>query len=202
MGTRTRDRNASMAAILDAAEEVFAEIGFADAATAAIAERAGVTKGLIHHHFGSKRGLWDQVIDRRFNEYLEIQARILEEPGAGGPETFAKSLPMFFDFLRRNPRFVRLHAWALAERAIAHGDAKIAGSTLAQRGVDLIRAGQQAGRIRADIDPATALAAFFSLAEHWFHARPDFEHRFGDTLPTDEAYVDAITKILVRGVEP
>lgn len=53
------------AAILDAAETVFAEAGFAGASMRAIAQRAGVNQPLIHYHFESKDRLYAEVIDRR-----------------------------------------------------------------------------------------------------------------------------------------
>ena len=54
---RRRDPEASRAAILDAAREVFAERGYARATIREIARRAGVTHGLVMRHFGSKEQL-------------------------------------------------------------------------------------------------------------------------------------------------
>lgn len=44
-----------------AARELFAERGFAGATTAEIASRAGVSEGILFHHFGSKRELFENV---------------------------------------------------------------------------------------------------------------------------------------------
>jgi AcrR family transcriptional regulator len=52
-----RDPEASRAAILDAAREVFAERGYARATIREIARRAGVTHGLVMRHFGTKEQL-------------------------------------------------------------------------------------------------------------------------------------------------
>src|SRR3954454_16456842 len=46
------------AQVLDAARRVFAHDGFAEASTAAVAREAGVTRGLVHHYFGSRRALF------------------------------------------------------------------------------------------------------------------------------------------------
>jgi AcrR family transcriptional regulator len=51
---RRRDPEASRAAILEAAREVFNERGYARATIREIARRAGVTHGLVMRHFGSK----------------------------------------------------------------------------------------------------------------------------------------------------
>ena len=55
------------------------EKGFADAAVSGIADAAGVTKSLIHHHFGSREALWGEVEQHRFAEYAEVQGRILDD---------------------------------------------------------------------------------------------------------------------------
>ena len=57
--------NQTRATILDAAETVFAEAGFAGASMRAIAQRAEVNQPLIHYHFESKDRLYAEVIHRR-----------------------------------------------------------------------------------------------------------------------------------------
>ncbi|MEO3386512.1 TetR/AcrR family transcriptional regulator [Mesorhizobium sp. CAU 1741] len=51
--------------IMDAAERVFAGLGFDGATTRAIADEAKVNLGLIHYHFNSKEALFEQVVARR-----------------------------------------------------------------------------------------------------------------------------------------
>ena len=59
---RRRDPEASRAAILAAAREVFTERGYARATIREIARRAGVTHGLVMRHFGSKERLLLQAM--------------------------------------------------------------------------------------------------------------------------------------------
>jgi AcrR family transcriptional regulator len=49
--------------ILAAARRVFVSAGANAASTAAIAEEAGVTRGLVHHYFGTKRALYLAVVE-------------------------------------------------------------------------------------------------------------------------------------------
>lgn len=49
-----------------AAAHEFALRGFDGATTIAIAQRAGVTQPLVHHHFGSKADLWSSVLTDLF----------------------------------------------------------------------------------------------------------------------------------------
>ena len=53
--------------ILDAAVEVFNEVGFAAADRGAIIERTGMTKGAFYHHFDSMEALASAIIDEGTN---------------------------------------------------------------------------------------------------------------------------------------
>jgi AcrR family transcriptional regulator len=57
-GRRPGDPAVTKQAILDAARELFGELGFDRATIRAIAARAGVDPALVHHHFGSKQSLF------------------------------------------------------------------------------------------------------------------------------------------------
>ena len=57
MAARTRDPEAKRAAVLSAAGDAFTRHGFRETSTAAIAATAGVSEGIVFHHFGSKHGL-------------------------------------------------------------------------------------------------------------------------------------------------
>ena len=73
------------ALIRDAAMRLFAERGAAGVTVRQIAAAAGVSAGLVMHHYGSKKGLQDAV-DRRavafFEEMIGELGRIGEEDGS------------------------------------------------------------------------------------------------------------------------
>ncbi|MDX1648441.1 MAG: TetR/AcrR family transcriptional regulator [Myxococcota bacterium] len=196
---RSRDPEATRAAILDAAETLFCERGFDGAATSAIAEAAGVTKSLLHHHYGSKEGLWHAVVERRFDAYARLQWALLER-GEKDLSSFRDSIDALFAFLRDNPEFVRLHAWANAG-----GDASRKlpdGHPLTRRGVERLREIQAEGGLHSELDPAVVLAVYFCLIEHWFQARESLRERFGDALPDDDVYLHQMRALLLRGIRP
>ena len=73
-GARTGARRAARgaetrAAILAAAEQVFAKAGLAGARTDAIAAAAGVNKALLYYYFKSKGGLYEAVVEDHFREF-------------------------------------------------------------------------------------------------------------------------------------
>lgn len=51
--------------LVEVAEDEFAKHGFAGASLRRIGERAGVTQAVIHYHFGSKEGLFQEIFLRR-----------------------------------------------------------------------------------------------------------------------------------------
>jgi AcrR family transcriptional regulator len=70
-----------VAAIHAAARELFAKKGFAATTMDDIASRAGVAKGAVYHHFGSKEEIFERVLDGVF---LEVGARLRSAAEAGG----------------------------------------------------------------------------------------------------------------------
>ena len=61
-------------ALLEAAEWIFAEHGFAGATTAAIARRAGVPKANLHYYFATKEALYRAVVERVLTAWLAAAA--------------------------------------------------------------------------------------------------------------------------------
>jgi AcrR family transcriptional regulator len=62
---------ATRAALLKAARTIFAEQGYAAAATEEIVRRARVTRGALYHHFEDKRSLFDAVASEVAREIAE-----------------------------------------------------------------------------------------------------------------------------------
>ena len=70
-GHKGRNRVAQEAAIITAAERVFAGAGFGGATMAAIATAAGLPKPNLHYYFGSKKALYRAVLERTLHDWLE-----------------------------------------------------------------------------------------------------------------------------------
>src|SRR2546425_2498149 len=74
---RVHDAEGAREAILNAAEQVFAEHGFDGARVDAIAETAGYNKSLLFQYFDDKLGLYIAVNRRADKEITEFEARVL-----------------------------------------------------------------------------------------------------------------------------
>src|SRR5579859_3211773 len=117
---RVHDAEGARVAILNAAEEVFAEHGFDGARIDAIAEVAGYNKSLIFHYYGDKLGLYSEVLKRIDQQGSELQARLLEPlladerltSDASKFRTFLRAvMRLMFDFLVEHPHILRMLAW-------------------------------------------------------------------------------------------
>jgi AcrR family transcriptional regulator len=87
-------RAAAEEALLDAAERLLAEVGYAGVTTRRLAEEAGINHGLVHYYFGSLESLLVRTLER-FTGRLTIRQR----------ELYAADLP-FADKWRTAMRYL------------------------------------------------------------------------------------------------
>ena len=121
---RQRDAEATRAAILDAAEEVFAEHGFHGARVDDIATRSGYNKSLIFQYFGDKLGLYTEVLRRAQRETNELRARAfsawLKDEAIATDACHLRALieasvRNAFDYLLERPHVHRILLWEMAD---------------------------------------------------------------------------------------
>jgi AcrR family transcriptional regulator len=93
--------------ILDAATELFAEYGYSDAVTQALAERLQVGKGTLYRHFPSKRELFLAAADRvmqRMRERIDARVAGIDDP----LERTSQAIRTFLAFFDEHPQLVEL----------------------------------------------------------------------------------------------
>ena len=139
------DKAQAVEEILDAATEVFAEVGFEGARVDAIARRAGVNKAMIYYRIGDKATLYAEVLHRTFSGTAE---RLLEELGkARTPEEKIRLyIRTFARTIRDNP-----HLPPMMLREMASGGKHMPDLVLGDLGrillilKDLLEEGERAG---------------------------------------------------------
>jgi AcrR family transcriptional regulator len=120
---RTHNAEGAREAILNAAEQVFAEHGFDGTRVDTIAEVAGYNKSLIFQYFGDKLNLYASVIRRMDDQIRGFQLQVLSElfneeaiADLNRLKTaFRTFMTSYFDFLVAHPNFVRILNWEMAE---------------------------------------------------------------------------------------
>ncbi|QIS04345.1 TetR family transcriptional regulator [Nocardia brasiliensis] len=112
--TRAESQQRTREEVLDAAEELFFELGFHATTVAKIAEAAGRTQGAIYANFSSKENLCAEVLLRCYmRTFAELIAKVAE---SGGPfDAQLESLADWFKHLVAAEGLVALAAeYALA----------------------------------------------------------------------------------------
>lgn len=200
MTPRKRDPEATRAAILDAAEDLFLAHGPSEVPTSRIATSAGVTKSLIHHHFGSKEELWNEIKRRHFEQYFEAQMQMLKSE-EGALELLHQSIIAYFRFLQNDERSVSFMSWRFVE-----GDDPCLAQEreLFELGTQRIREGQEEGLIRPDLEPISIIKAFLAMVMQWFQTRGQLCEMLGedcDVAAMEETYLKDILTIFFDGVK-
>ena len=123
----TRDRERSRQRILDAAERLFAQHGFDRVTMADVGAAVGLSRGAPGYLFGSKLGLYEEVLARLF----DAREAVLREPwsalGAAADEALPAALKVavraYLEFLQSRPTFI-----AITEREALAGAPHLGGA--------------------------------------------------------------------------
>jgi AcrR family transcriptional regulator len=178
---RRRNPEESRRRILDAAERAFAVRGFGGARLRDIAQEAGVHHALVHHYYGDKRGLLEEVTRRGLARISDAALSALAAPTTL-EATVRAFVSVLFDFCANNRNLLRIIEDAFRNREWASFDViqdalgALAGpllSALRQR----IEVGQRTGFVRDDLSVDSlillgfgAIVYRFDIAEGLLHA--------------------------------
>ena len=80
--TRAEKSHLTRAAVLRAAAECFDEAGYLATPLDDVTTRAGVTKGAVYFHFGSKQALADALIEAQRDHWAGVVEEITSRPGS------------------------------------------------------------------------------------------------------------------------
>jgi TetR/AcrR family transcriptional regulator len=105
---RTRDAERTKEAILVAAEDRFARLGFHGTSLQQIGEAAGVARSTPAYFFGSKEALYDAVLGRAVARAQEAMARAYAAENSSATDAVESYVGAFLDFLGHDQNFVRL----------------------------------------------------------------------------------------------
>jgi AcrR family transcriptional regulator len=76
----SEQRQQVTARLMDAAERLLYDVGYAGVTTRAVAEQAGVKHGLVHYYFGSMDELLTQTLERFVDQLAEALEALYEDP--------------------------------------------------------------------------------------------------------------------------
>ncbi len=116
-GRRPQGSPDARQAVLDAARELFADLGFERTTMRAVGTRAGVDPALIYHYFGDKDGLLAAVVEPPV-ELAAVLAGVAGDPGEAGEGIVRRAVSLW----ENNPD-VRERMLAILRTALSHDHA-------------------------------------------------------------------------------
>lgn len=188
-----RGREATTAAILAAAEDLFSARGFTAVTVRAIAERAGVSHALVHRYVGSKTDMYRAVLLRSEDAILQA--------APDDPDILASASLMFREGLTAQRQYTRL----IAHSAL-HGlsyDRTAGRFAATERLVELAEraaaSASPAERADKDIDPRLVVAGCVALLLGWA-ATESWVRLAAGIADMDEGEVEDGLERVIRGI--
>ncbi|OHC82146.1 MAG: hypothetical protein A2100_02260 [Sideroxydans sp. GWF2_59_14] len=184
--------------LLQAATEVFAEVGYHAATTREICKRAQVNLASIHYYYGDKAELYREVFRLPFLEEgntlvgMDVEKATVEE-----------ALAAFYGWLfpataEEDPMlklFIRLHAREDAEPSGVLGDAMLQAMRPNHEKIQTLLC-REFGLMKPDTEVDRLTFALFGLATIFFHNHSALDHFAPDLLKGQKAQADMAERLV------
>ena len=185
--------------ILEAAGHCFAASGYSKTTVEEIAARAGVSKGIVYHHFAGKEGLLERAIEQLVADWIEVsglEVWIRRTDSLEG--AIAGMLRDSLEYARTHP-FVKalfqLDPVVLRAFGTSEGIKRLSTEARA-RMVATMQAGIARGELRADLDAErlTDMVRMLDMALIDHLLAPDWID------VSDDRFIDTCVDVLFRGM--
>jgi AcrR family transcriptional regulator len=206
-------------AILEAADQLFGEVGFEAASTRRIGELSGVNKALIHYHFKDKGELWSSVLARYYVRLAAaLRPALTRDEGDARDARDAPDAPpvslrdrmvalvgVYVDFLAANQTFVRMVQREVSGgRHVEHITAQMV--PLFESGAAILHAAYPETR-EGSLSAAQLLVSFYGMAVSWVTYAPIVHGLIGEDplsprgLATRKAHLARMVDLVIDGLE-
>ena len=170
------------AGMVEAAIELLNTVGIQGTTLVAIGEKAGYSRGLVSHHFGSKAGLFRAVLKRiTANWTADLNAALGDRTGIAA---FTAAIDAHLAHVLRHPEYIRAQniLWGAALDPSSEFKPNVAEFMRIQREsvAAWVRSGQETGEIPAEINPKRIAEQYYGgligINSQWL-VSPDFDLR-------------------------
>jgi TetR/AcrR family transcriptional regulator, fatty acid metabolism regulator protein len=153
--------------IIQAAAEVFGSSNFQNASISEIAQKANVAEGTLYQYFKNKEDLFFSIPAQKTEEFCEEFNLHLQ----GIHDAFSKLRKLiwyYLYFFKTNPAYARA---LMLEMRVSKGFIKSETygkiKAFTDKVLDIIKEGQEEGRIRKDVDVHIIRELVLGVLEHW-----------------------------------
>lgn len=208
--SRTYDAARTKVIILDAAEEIFAELGYSAARIDGIAKASGYNKSMIYQYFGDKLGLYTEVVKRadQIGEHVTeatITDFLKNDHLIKDPAAFRRFLENItreiYDFLLEHPRYLKILSWEAAEDWKTWNQITYRPDDITQLHA-LAETAKKSGIIRQDFDSAMFPILIMNMTTATIQAFSRYGNVLGklDSPQIREQTIEQISKFIIHGV--
>ncbi|MDP2141530.1 MAG: TetR/AcrR family transcriptional regulator [Gammaproteobacteria bacterium] len=177
------------ARLLEAALECFLPNEYHQVTTRQIAERASANVSMIRYYFGSKQGLYEEMLRETLSPLLDV----LDSQLLSNTEGFGGFLRLYYETMSKRPEFPRL---ILKVLALNQGPGRRFIQQLLERGrskgASTVKELQNAGQVATGVDPDILRMAFVSLAMTPMLLKSIFEEQMA--RPMDSRFLDELAR--------
>lgn len=195
-GTKASTTSTRRHEILVVAARVFADKGIMNATVRDIGQEVGILSGSLYHHFESKDQMIEEVL-RPVVDDLDVRFGRIVDTVDDPLERVRQVMLVSFAEAAQRPEQARIfrndaHHFAEISRLAFVETQRLGLLTMV---VDALKAGQQQGRVRPDLDPDVGAVALFDMvfgSTRWLRARGDDMATIGEQL----------TNVFLTGIAP
>jgi AcrR family transcriptional regulator len=171
------------ARLLDAATQLFGNKGYGSVSVREICTAAGTSNNMVHHYFGSKDGLLQEIISSFDDGVFATPTALLKKPARSKDELIAR-LELLFD--------AALEAYANHRDrllvALREQRALPAALTFMDRFSDFLADAQEQGFVREELDPRLVSGAMLDRILNQVQFAPWIKARTGRDITSDAEY--------------
>ena len=166
--------------MIEAAIDLLTSVGIQGTTLLAIGEKAGYSRGLVTHHFGSKAGLFRAVLKRiTANWTHDLVAALADRAGVAAVEA---AIDAHLAHVLRHPEYIRAQniLWGAALDPSSEFKPNVAEFMRIQREsvAAWVRRGQETGEILPEINPKRVAEQYYGgligINSQWL-VSPDFD---------------------------
>lgn len=175
--------------LIKAALDCFLADDYHNVTTRRIAEFAGANVSMIRYYFGSKEGLYEEMIRETLSPLLDV----LDGPLLTSKVGFAEFLGLYYRTMSARPEFPKL---ILKVLALHHGPGRRFIQQLLERGrtrgARKVAEMKAQGQLETGVDPDILRLAFVSLAMTPMLLKDIFEEQM--ERPMDDIFLESLAK--------
>jgi len=169
--------------LLLAGGSVFSKNGYGGSSVREICELAGTSSNMIHHYFGSKQGLYDQILSQFSDRMFVVPVRIISEPAHSRENLMARLEIFMAESLEALTENRDLYKLAVRELVVFS-----AFENYKMQLVRFLNSAKEAQIVRTDLDPEMLTGLILDRLGNQILYAPWIKETTGSNIETDATY--------------